>query len=153
MKLDTSVKIAEIISAVAVIVTLIILVYEVRNNTESNRALVYGQEMDRLNSIRFAELNNPELTELNLLFRSGDLSKLSETQQQRLRRFLGAQWSIYESAFFQYQVGHFGEVEWSRYDDSICRQYARAKAAELWVDLTLSMTRQFSDFVVGNCDA
>ena len=152
MKLDTAVKIAEITSAVAVIVTLVILIYEVRDNTASNRALVYGQEMDRLNSLRFAELNNPDLTELSLVYRSADLSELSEVQTLRLRRYLGAQWSAYESAFFQYEVGHLGEAEWSRYDDTFCRQYDRAKAADLWNDLTLSMTQQFSDFVVESCD-
>jgi hypothetical protein len=61
-------------------VSLIILVYEIRDNTESNRALIYGQEIDRLNSLRFAELNNPVLTDLTLVYRSGDLSKLSEAQ-------------------------------------------------------------------------
>lgn len=61
MKLSHWAQLAEVLSGFAVVVTLVILIFEVSEYTDATRALSDGHAVERLNAWRFELASNPEL--------------------------------------------------------------------------------------------
>lgn len=99
---------AEILSSVAVLATLIFLVWEIRQNTEAVKANTY-QELNAtvmgFNSVFFA---NPEVSEFVARTRDAD-TQLTESEAIRLRAFLSAMYRHADNIYFQYELGTLTE--------------------------------------------
>ena len=73
----------EFVSSIAVVATLVFLVFEVRENTGAVRTESYGESIDRLNNWRLELASSKELTGLFTEFRDEGVSNFDvvETQQ------------------------------------------------------------------------
>ena len=91
MRLAITVQLAEIVSAIAVVITLVILIYEVRENTASSRAVAYGQELERLNTVRYEMVRNREVAELFERYRLRELDLADGIEHMQLMQLLSAQ--------------------------------------------------------------
>jgi len=151
MKLTHWAQLAEVLSGFAVVVTLVILILEVSDNTDATRALSYGQGVERLNTWRFEMANNPDLVRIFGDYRSGELSNLSEDDLRRLDFVLSAMWAIYESAYYSRTYGTLGESEWGRYSIQVCRQFVQGKSAGYWKLSSSRLTSEFAEFVESIC--
>jgi hypothetical protein len=119
---------AEIISAVAIIVTLGFLTFEMRENTNAIQAQTYQELQSELNAYR-AMYADPEVLKAFLKaqeeLRSNGIDQLSKDAYYQLFTDSTILWGIYESAYFANERGVLGDREWRRFESAMCRQLDR----------------------------
>jgi hypothetical protein len=153
MELDNAfwADIGEIVSGFAVVVTLAILVYEIRKNTESNRAISYGQALDRLNHLRQLVIEQPALAKAIERYFGDEYRNIDGDERQLIGQYLASQWSTTETAYFYYHRKVFGQSEWRRFEQTIPIHYKFAVRAGAWKNLRNSLTGEFADYVENFC--
>jgi hypothetical protein len=151
LKLSDWASIAEILSGVAVVVTLVFLVVGIQENTEITRASVYSDLLDSINEIDRLTYSDPELFELNEAFDRADYSELTETQRSRIRAMIVVRARAYEKAYFSRQYEVLGEAEWERIEGALC--YMQRRAIPLNLDLTQTplITQEFRNHIQSSC--
>ena len=118
-KLQEYALVAEIISAIAIVVSLIFVGIEVNRNTEIAKASTY-QSMIELSHDSITTLaTNRELYELLLLSQS-DQEQLDPVDRARIGTWTRGSWRAKENAFIQNFRGVIGESEWSGYRAFMC---------------------------------
>lgn len=95
---------AEIISSVAVLATLVFLVFELRQNTDAIRASTYQEMNGVISNINGVFLANPEISEFIARTASGE-DDLDRHDAIRLRAFISMQYRHADNIYFQYQIG------------------------------------------------
>ncbi len=149
MKLEKWALIAEIVSGVAVVVTLIFLILGIRENTEVVRASAYASSIDGFNDFTNIIFSDPELVRLYDAFFNDGVSELSEPDTQRLQFMMNTLFRSYEKAYFSRQYGLLGEAEWERMEVIACRNFRLTEQLPFWrenVIVTL-VTREFREFL------
>jgi hypothetical protein len=103
-------SIAEVISGIAVVITLVFLVVGIRENTEINRAAAYDRSIDGMNQWRFEVSQNPELARMygahEGLF--GADAGPEEVDYFRLSLIVNAVWGVYEKSYYANRYGVWG---------------------------------------------
>ena len=95
---------AEIIGGLAVVVTLIFLVSETRDNTNAIQAQTYQSLTAALNENR-KEAATSEMSVIIRKFSDTGLASLSQDESFRLMMNTEGKWGIYESAFYARERG------------------------------------------------
>ncbi len=122
LKLSKWASIAEIISGVAIVLTIGLLVFEMRQNTNEIQAATHQEMINQLNNWRMTLAENPELSHnFEILWQGGDWDQISKEQQTRLNFFMNPLWGMYENAYFGRQRGIIGDSEWSRWEKVVCQ--------------------------------
>ena len=149
MKLERWALVAEIVSGVAVLVTLVILVVGVNANTDVTRAAVYEDLMADLNQFNLAMVDDEALADLWL----GDdaLGDLDDAAANRLILLNRVVFRIYEAAYFSYRNGSLGGSQWFRFEETICNVKRRRDRA-LWEATETILTEEFQSYISANCD-
>ena len=150
-KLSHWANIAEILSGIAVVVTLIFLIRGVNENSEITRAAMYANHVGAFNEQSRDFYSDPELARIFSAWLAEDVSSLDESDMQRLDQIAAYIFRTYETAFLAYEAGIYGEVEWERMERASCANYGRAKAAGFTPLLEALMTRPFLEFLNDNC--
>ena len=104
MNWDAVSAIAEVVSAVAVLVTLAYLALQIQHNTREIRAENIQKVTDSFNAVNLTIFENDEVAEL---FLKGlkDYSSLSEKEKLRFDFGWLAAFRIYDSMYYQTQTG------------------------------------------------
>ena len=150
MKLVRWVQIGELLSSVAVLITLIIFIFEIRDNTSAIRADSYGQGIDRINQWRAEVTGNAELAGILNSYTERDTSKLNSIELTQLRLHIGSLWSIFESAYYASRYSTLGASEWERFENQICNQYVAGIDLNMWEGFPLSS--EFKEYVQSYCE-
>jgi len=110
MKLEKWALIAEIASAVAIVITLVFLMVQLRSNTESIRGQNRQAVADGVRQITLAVATNPGLADLV----SGDVAieRATESQRNQLAAWVSAWLKSTEEAYLQYEAGLLDEEIW-----------------------------------------
>jgi len=150
---------AEIIGGAAVIVTLVFLVVETRENTRAVQAQSYLALTSELNRIR-EKLFEPEVASI---FSNAILDRAApESPRDALiyRQIFEAAFSIYEAAYYAKQKGVLDGSEWSRFDEAMCRNMSNV--APIWEQddslailgqgVRSTLTEPFVNYVEDHCD-
>jgi hypothetical protein len=148
--------IAELISAVAVVVTLAILIAGMRENTNAIQAQTFQELMRDINRWR-ASIRELEEREILFDIEESGLTALSTGEVAMVRIVYLELWGIYESAYYANERGVLGPEEWTRFEYSICRE--RMSVSAVFFDQQLrglpsysdSLTPAFSSYVEENC--
>ena len=111
---------AEVVGGIAVVVTLIFLALETRENTNAIQAQTYQALTSELNTVR-RTMGEPEYFRIFIKLIKLEYESLSEEEQITYIFLAGAKWGVYESAFYARERGILGENEWGRFSDAICR--------------------------------
>ena len=151
MKLAKLAQITEIISGVAVLITLIFLYIEVRENSAVIRASSYGQSTAMINEWRYQGANSPELTRLFRVFANGEANTFTEIERQQFSFYNGGLWGVYESSYYARVYGILGEQEWGRFQGQACTQYQIALPQGLWPSMKNLMSEDFSTHIENEC--
>lgn len=110
MKLEKWALIAEIVSGVAVVATLIFLIIEIRGNSDAIRAdmqiNVSGRTIQHIND----SISNPAL--LEAISREVRGEELSVAQEYVLSQSFGARMKLAEESFLVYRDGNLDEEVW-----------------------------------------
>ena len=96
--------IAEILSSIAVLATLVFLVYELRQNTDALKASTYQDMNAVISEVNGLFLANPEVSEF-IARTAAAGSELGPHDAIRLRAFISSQYRHADNVYFQYQIG------------------------------------------------
>jgi hypothetical protein len=112
--------VAEIVAALGVIMGLVFLTVQVKENTDITRASSYDRSIDRLNAWRANVVRDPEISKLYLAYSDATTDELNHEDRFRLQVLLTSLWGVYETAFYSHDYGLLGRSEWSRFEVQIC---------------------------------
>jgi hypothetical protein len=153
-KLSEWANIAEIMSGIAVLVTLIFLIAGINENTDVVRSSAYDTNLQTLIDWRFSILQDPDSMRVFSAYFDdrADIASFSPVDQTRLRLIFSALWIAYEKSYFAKGYGLLGGVEWERFLENLCGNYGRIRA--FWVQSISSfLTEEFKTYVVNTCDS
>ena len=149
LKLKQWAQIAEVIGAVAIVVSLIYVGSELKHNTAATQAATF-QQMVQLSATSLISIaSDADLTEI-MTRAVQDPDAL--TDQERFRWFLinRAQWRGMEAAFFQHQHGVLGGSEWKSYATMMCGElYAVTGGQAGWDRHRFVLSPDFVSFIDG----
>ena len=138
-------SIAEIVGAVAVVVSLIYVAFQIRDNTRAlvsnSRQELAAQDMVYLSSV----LDPTVLAVAQAKFVTGETLTDVEFSQLAERQHLN--FRIFENAYYQYTIGVLEESQWKRYSEIIGQVICEAPASDMWARLRGGFTEAFRDVV------
>lgn len=151
-KLAIWASLAEIVSSIAVVVTLVFLVLGIRENTAITRATAYDRSIDSLNDQRRSISEDPELSLLWFKFESGDADSWTPHDRMRLSFMVNITFGIYEKAFYAHLYGVLGDSEWTRYARQVCINERRLRLfPDLRADRDTTITDDFAAHIRSAC--
>lgn len=149
-KLSDWASLAEIVSGVAVVVTLMFLILGVRENTEVARAASYQAIQDGINRLAEGMLHDPEVLSVWRRFENGVSGEFTEAEQDRLIVLLRIAYRSYETAYYSRQYGTLGSSEWARYEQQICALNG-IMAPSIRSEVERRLSEEFVRAVDGSC--
>jgi hypothetical protein len=144
--------IAEIVGGIGVFITLIVLVFEVRANSELTKTLAFQQEIRSLNEWRNNIASSPDHLRVFNGWSQRELPDPGSEDSLLLQLILVGQVTNYESAYYSRASGILGDTEWDRVERSLCGVYREAQSSgDLWNGISPRLTNEFSLYVENNC--
>ena len=144
---------AEIVSAVAIVITIGFLAFQIMKNTNATQAQTYQLLMQEMNAYR-TFMAEPDMAAIFVKVAQQGWDNLDPVEQWRLYTTATINWGFYESAYFANKRGVLGESEWGRFKQAYCRR--RKEQPYLWnpegyTPMTELLTTEFVDFVEATC--
>ena len=124
-------NIAELIAVVSVVLSLIFVGVELRQNTNVAKASSYREITEGLAEQRTFWASDPEVVAIYQAYAQGDISGLNDIQRTRLDFIVTSVFASYENAYFSRQYGVIGNVEWRRFESGACTHYQNVLRSEL----------------------
>jgi hypothetical protein len=145
MSLEDLGNIGEFVAAVAVVISLIYLAFQIRQNTRSVRAATHHSAM------RGASETQNVLAQSNdaaRVFRVGSREPGELTEDERLRfdSMLLSVFMWFEDAFFQYQQSMVDREYWEGRQRALLSQLKRPGTASWWTRRSKFFARSFVSF-------
>ena len=142
----------ELVSAGAVLLGLIFVGLELKQNTEAVQAATLQGITDATQDYLLLMAEDPEL---NGIWRAAnkDPHALGESGASRYFFLLRAQWLRYQNAYLQWQRGTMSDTDWALYEKFVCDPDGSTTAGakrELWSDHRAALLDDFVLFVE-NC--
>ena len=144
-------SLAEVISGIAVVVTVIFLIVEIRTSTEVTRASMYANNMNTLIEWRNLLIEDRDTARLWESYTAGRFHEEDTTDQLRMLQLVASNINIYENAFYARQYGVLGLSEWTRFQRMSCVQYNWIIQSPLSESIEMVTTDQFRAFLQENC--
>ena len=152
-KLSDWASIAEIISGIAVVVTLIFLIAGIRENTAVLRGSSYSNTLESLNQLQAAVMADSEMALAWEAFLDHKTSDIDEGGRARLRMAVASLMRIYEVAYFQHEYGLLGEAEWVRFASVGCQNFSRVQSfLPQMIETGGPFTDEFLNYMTDNCE-
>ncbi len=150
-KLSDWASIAEIVSGIAIIVTLVFLTLGLRDNTNTTRTLVYQQLLGALNEMNIAVMQDQELSTLWIDDRGKGVGELSDQERTRLIVLYRLAFRNFDAAYYASQYGTLGASERERFENSTCVTYEGMDESirEMVVEVA---SREFQNFMASSCE-
>jgi hypothetical protein len=143
---------AEVASVVAIIITLAILIVEVRDNTAATRASSYEELLGDVNDFVMTIATDPELTHIYQKWQNEAVGDLTDDEKYRLVLILKTGFRNYEKAYFATQYGTLGVAEAGRFDRVACGYSSRLVAVGLYQEVIRILTPEYVAYVEHLCN-
>jgi len=140
-------SIGEVGGALGVVVTLVYLSLQIRQNTRSSRLASFQSSTELLSQINTTIASNDELADIfTRIYANADTDL---TQKERLKfNFINlALFRAWETAFFQRREGLALGQSWQRYEQSIRSQLRVRQVQHWWQNNTFGFTDEFREYV------
>ena len=151
MKLSDWASVAEILASVAVVITLILLLIGVRENTAITRASMYAGTLDQFNTFETAMLSDPELHEVFVRYINADTAGLSDSDRDRVSTMIAILFRTYDRAFIADRNRLIGDDEWQRFERAICNNFQLTRSAGLLAQVERLTSQSFWEYAVRTC--
>ena len=115
----------EIVGIVAVVVSLLFLAYEIRQNTDTAAAQAIFDLNEAARETQFLEATDPGLVPL-IIKAEKDFDALSEEEQYRYRRWVFAYLNLFESAWNHHHRGVTSDADMEAWKTAYCNYMSRA---------------------------
>jgi len=143
----------EVIGGIAVIASLLIVAYEIRQNTIALQATAMQESTTILREQVMILATNPDLSRLM----ASDFEQLDADEQQRVKWSSRSFWFGYQGQFRQWRIGLLPDNEWRTWLNIICVNQksttgeAATGGSQLWPYVRPVLMPDFVDFVEANC--
>src|SRR5438046_7272818 len=143
MNLQVLVALAEIVSALAVLLTLMVLIISIRQNTRSQKALVVDSLAAAITSINVPAMESPALGSA-LSKATVDWSSASREERIIAHYFLFSLFKLLENAWYQQRAGILDQAHWLGWE-TLLRKYYHADGVRRvsWPGGKYAYTREF----------
>lgn len=146
MKLSTLSELSQIISALAVVVSLVYVGAQVNQNTKATQAAMRQSIADNDITYLMTSLDNSIVA--TALYKQYCNIELTELEMSQLTNRQHVNFRVFENAFYQYQQGLLERETWSRYRLIIKGLLTNDRAAQkMWSYLQKSFTKSFQQEV------
>jgi len=135
----------EVVSAAAVVVSLIYVAIEIRHNTEAVQSATYQQLVAASDEFLLVLAEDAELTDI-WLRGDDDPSALDDTEAQRYWWIVRTYLRNMEHAFRQHQRGLLGDVEWDLYAKMMCTPWPEGRRLS-WPRHSPTLSPDFVSFL------
>lgn len=137
--------IAELVGTVIVVVSLVFVVFSIRQNTQElrlqNENYLFNEMNDSLDSI----VHDPSFTDINLKVVNGQ--ELSPIAQMRYTAFLYQRVNLWEMSYFWNRDGYLDSQKWEDWDDFFAVNIEIYMPHDLWVEMRPAYTLEFVEHV------
>jgi len=149
MNLQVFVALAEIVSAMAVTLTLIVLIISIRQNTRSQKALVVDSLAAAITSINVPAMESPALGSA-LSKATADWSSASREERIIAHYFLFSLFKLLENAWYQQKAGILDQAHWLGWE-SLLRKYYHAEGVRRvwWESRKHAYSPKFQKYLAG----
>ena len=138
--------VAEIVSAIGVIASLIYLAIQVRQNTRAVRnSTHHALTTTRLDYIALVA-ENPDLSRI-LRVGSEDYAALAEDERHRFDLIMYYSFSAGENFFYQYTQGALDQGQWERWCETLRQYFTQQGIREWFASTPRRFSASFSDFL------
>ncbi len=156
MKFEKWALITESVGTIAIVASLIVLVFQIRENTEATRIASFDAVTQSFNDWRNFLVENPEVNELYHNYKSG---VIPSAEQEGLRRsMLGAVlvnlFTDFDRAYLAYR-SRLDSDEWDRIRRGFCSDRDELLSAdddEFRRSIYTLLTSEFVAYMEANCD-
>jgi len=148
--------IAESVGTIAIVASLIVLVIQVRDNTQATRTATFDAVTQSTNDWRNDLLDNPELFELYHNYKSGVIPSADQDGIKRAKLLVALvnMFTNYDRAYIAYQ-DRLDSDEWNRIRRGLCVDTAELRSAnDDWLRdrIFRLLTNQFVAYIEANCN-
>jgi len=149
MDLQVFVAVAEIVSALAVTLTLIALVVSIRQNTRSQKALVVDSLAAAITSINVPAMQSAALGSA-LAKVTTDWSSASREERIIAHYFLFSLFKLLENAWYQQRAGILDQAHWLGWE-SLLRKYYHSEGVRRvwWLSRKHAYSPEFQNYLAG----
>ncbi len=143
----------EIIGGIAVILSLLVVAYEIRQNTTALQATAMQESTSILREQVMILATNPELSRLM----ASKYDELDPDEQRRVKWSSRSFWFGYQGQFRQWQLGLLPDEEWTFWFRIICGNYSNSTGEQatggsaLWPSNRSLLMPDFVLYVESNC--
>ncbi len=130
MKLEKCALIAEIVGSFAIVVTLIILILEIRGNTGEIRAATQANLAARTQVLPLSLMTNPQWADV--FYRRNTGEELSPAEETQFFSYFVAVLKLAEEAFLVYRDGRLDEEIWQTRANFALNTFSREQDREVW---------------------
>jgi hypothetical protein len=131
MTLEQFASIGEIISGIAVIISLIYLAIQIRTNTEAERSATYQSIVSDFGALNNTMASTPELSQL-FVGAMEDYHQLSSDQKARISQLFFQCFRYFENMFYQHKKGYLDEEVWTGWKRLMLTYYSRPGFQTWW---------------------
>jgi hypothetical protein len=131
MNLQLLVAVAEIVSALAVVLTLVVLIVSIRQNTTSQKALVVDSLAAAITSINVPAMESPALGSA-LSKATADWSSASRDERIIAHYFLFSLFKLLENAWYQQKAGILDQAHWLGWESLLRKYYHSEGVRRVW---------------------
>ena len=131
MNLQVLVALAEIVSALAVVLTLVVLIMSIRQNTKSQKALVVDSLAAAITSINVPAMESPALGSA-LSKATADWSSATREERIIAHYFLFSLFKLLENAWYQQKTGVLDRAHWLGWESLLRKYYHAEGVRRVW---------------------
>ena len=131
MNLQVLVALAEIVSALAVVLTLVVLIMSIRQNTKSQKALVVDSLAAEITSINVPAMESPALGSA-LSKATADWSSATREERIIAHYFLFSLFKLLENAWYQQKTGVLDRAHWLGWESLLRKYYHAEGVRRVW---------------------
>jgi len=148
--------VAEIASAVAVVVTLVFLLVGIRENTNATQASVYEELVSELNEHNRMLVDDSLLARLWLDRFSVGIDEMKSDDAARVIFMNRMLFRVFDAAYYSFRNGSLGRSQWERFQAAICANYPSQQFNEklngLWEQTYgASLSFEFVSYIEEEC--
>jgi len=146
MTLDQLASIGEIVSGVAVIISLVYLAIQIRTNTEAERSATYQSIVSDFGALNNTMASTPELSHLFVEAMENYL-QLTSDQKARISQLFFQCFRYFENMFYQHKKGYLDEEVWIGWKRLMLTYYSRPGFKTWWSHRREVFSEPFANFL------
>ncbi|PCJ22487.1 MAG: hypothetical protein COA96_14250 [SAR86 cluster bacterium] len=154
LSLSNLALIAEIVSGVAVVISLIILISNLRDNTAAIRSSTYDNLVSDIAQWRQQRATNESLSNIRFKRITSGLDELTPLERWKDFDMQIALYIHFERAFLQWSEGNLTDAQWERFSSSACSlDLAPDESTNYGAVLGLSLSEDYFLYLQGCNDS